>query len=149
MQKKEIIELSITGILVVVMLFAVGNAAKKSRSRNIKDTLPKVLTSAPLPQEKDKKIDSQNLYNSLEKQAELIQLKRDPFTAAPIKVEKNIQSGIALTGIIWDKDNPLAVIDGNIVKEGARVGDKTLIEIKQDRVILSDGEAFSEVRLKQ
>lgn len=150
MRKKELVELSVTGILVVIMLFALGNAVK-SRSGHARSVLPAAAggPKAMPTAQADQKINSKDLYNLLEKHAQSIELKRDPFTAAPIIIKKETQSGIELTGILWDKEKPLAVIDGKIVKEGQRVGDKTVMEIKQDRVILSDGEFFSEVRLKQ
>lgn len=152
MRKKEIIELSITGILVVIMFFALGNAVNKSRSGRTQGILPATAVPKAMPTARarvDQKINSKDLYNLLEKDSQLIELKRDPFTASPIIIKKETQSGIELTGILWDKEKPLAVIDGKIVKEGQRVGDKTVMEIKQDRVILSDGEFFSEVKLRQ
>mgnify|MGYP003395420337 CR=1 FL=1 len=41
MRQKELIELSITGVLIVVMILAFGNAAKKSRLRSMKNIKPK------------------------------------------------------------------------------------------------------------
>lgn len=150
MRKKELVELSVTGILAVIMFFALGNAVNKSRSGRTRGILPAAAGPKAMPaSQTDQKINSKDLYNLLEKDAQLIELKRDPFTAVPIIIKKEAQSGIELTGILWDKEKPLAVIDGRIVKEGQRVGDKTVIEIKQDRVILSDGDFFSEVKLKQ
>ena len=149
MRQKELIELSITGVLVVVMILAFGNAAKKSRFRAMKNAKLKVVDLAVLPAPRGNITESKNLYNILEQQAKTMELKRDPFTAAPIIIEKNMQDGVALTGILWDKDKPMAIIDGEVVKRGGRIGNKTLVEIKRDRVILSDGEVLSEVRLER
>jgi len=149
MRQKELIEISITGVLVVVMIFAFGNAAQKAHLRKMKSVLPKAADLAPAPAVQEDKIDSENLYNSLLKQAESFDLKRDPFTAAPIISEKSIKSGVVLTGILWDKDKPMAIIDGNIVKVGQRVGNQTVMEIKRDRVILTDGEVLAEIKLQR
>ncbi len=150
MRKKEIIELSVTGVLLVVMIFALTNAAAKSRARNAKKALSAIESPVVMPVAAlDQKIDSKDLYNLLEKQAQLIEVKRDPFSAAPIIIEKDAQTGVVLTGILWDKDKPMAIIEGQIVKLGQRVGNQTVMEIKRDRVILSDGEVFSEVRLQK
>ena len=93
--------------------------------------------------------DSDNgLYDKLEEQAKTIELKSDPFTAIPITDGPGLQSASPLTGIIWDKDKPLAIIDNNVVKIGEQVGDKTVVDIKRDRVIFSDGKALSEIRLE-
>ncbi|MFA6358223.1 MAG: hypothetical protein WCY09_06125 [Candidatus Omnitrophota bacterium] len=146
MQKKDLIELGVTVILVAVMIFVFSSAIKKSHTRNAK---PKVVELTGLPVSPESAVNSKDLYNLLLEQANLMELKRDPFTAAPIVIKKNMQSGVALTGILWDKNKPLAIIDGEVVKIGQRVGDKTLIEIKRDRVILSDGETLSEVVLER
>lgn len=146
MRQKDLIELGVTGILVVVMIFAFGNAVKKSRSRNIR---PKVVDLAGATLTPADKIDSRSLYNLLEQEAKSIELKRDPFTAVPIISEKNMQSGFALTGILWDKIKPLAIIDGEVIKKGTRLGNKVVVDIKRDRVILSDGQDLFEIRLER
>jgi len=150
MQKKDLIELGITSILLVAMVSFIGSAIKKSRQRKEAANKASVLLSAVTPtvQKEADKVDDANLYNFLEQKAKAMELKRDPFTAVPIAIEKNVQSGIVLTGILWDKIKPLAVINGEILKKGSRVGNKTLIEIRRDRVILTDGEALSEVLLE-
>jgi hypothetical protein len=144
MRKKDLIELGVTGLLLVAMFFVFGNAAKKRRSRNL---TPKAVDLSGTAQEADNP-GSGNLYSLLEQDAKSIQLKRDPFTAAPIISERNTQSGFALSGILWDKVNPLAIIDGEVVKKGDRLGNKLIEEIKRDRVVLSDGEEFIEIKLE-
>lgn len=148
-RQKDIVELGVTGVLVIVMLAVFGNAAKKSRSRDMKDSRPKAADSAVMPVVQVNTPDSKGLYNMLEQKVKSIQLKRDPFTAASIVSDENSRSVISLTGIFWDKAKPLAIIDGNVVKKGERVGNKMVVDIKQDRVILSDGEALSEFKLQR
>lgn len=147
MRQKDLIEIGITGVLLVVLIFVFGNAAKKTRSRMVKNVDSNSISLAVVAPVQGDKIDSKNLYRLLEQEAKTIELKRDPFTAAPIISEKNMQSGFALTGILWDKVKPLAIIDGDVVKKGGRVGDKVVVDIKQDRVILSDGQDLFEVVL--
>ncbi|MDD5097404.1 MAG: hypothetical protein PHU59_02805 [Candidatus Omnitrophica bacterium] len=150
MSKKDLIQLGITGVLVVVLILAMSNASKKAQLRKSKNALTKpVSLSAVAVNQVKSQPDSGNLYNSLEQQAKSIELKRDPFTAAPIVSEKILQAGVDLTGILWDKDKPLAIIDGNIVKKGASIGSKTVVDIKKDRVILSDGKELTELRLEE
>lgn len=88
MRQKELIELGITGVLVIVMIFAFGSAAKKSRLRAMKNAQLKSVGLAALPVVRGGITDSNNLYNLLEQQAKSIELKRDSFTAAPIIIEK-------------------------------------------------------------
>lgn len=145
MRKKDLIQLGITGVLAVVLIFALSNASKKLRR------MPRLDSENALPKPVDLAVvsESKSLYDMLEQQAKLIELRRDPFTAAPITSEKTLQSGVDLTGILWDKDKPLAIIDGEIIKKGERVGSKTVIDIKRDRIILSDGEMLTELKLEQ
>jgi len=143
MRQKDLIELGISGVLLAVLIFVFGNAVKKPYSRNI---APKAVDLSGIDQ--TDKIDSRSLYNLLEQQAKSIVLKRDPFTAAPIVSENNTQPGFVLTGIVWDKIKPLAIIDAEVVKKGDRFGNKVVVDIKRDRVILSDGQEFFEIKLE-
>ena len=146
MSKKEQIQIVITGILIVVMIFAFGNAAKVTRQQNLKKVKP-VAAAASVRGAPSRDIESSNLYDTLETISSRIELKRDPFTAAPIVPDKGLASEVILTGILWDPHKPLAIINGNIVKKGERSGDKTVVDIRRDRIILSDGESLSELKL--
>jgi hypothetical protein len=151
MPKKDLIQLGITGVLAIVLILVLGNVSKKSQSislRDSKNALPKAIDLAAVSANSIKpQPESRNLYALLEQQSNSIELRRDPFTAAAIISEKSLHSEISLTGILWDKLKPLAIIDGNVVKKGQRVGNKTIMDIKRDRVILSDGQILSEIRL--
>jgi len=46
---------------------------------------------------------------------------------------------IILQGILADAQNPRALINNNNVGIGDRVGKYTIVDIKQDKVILNDG----------
>ena len=147
MRRKDLIEVGVIGVLVVVLIFAFGNAARKLHGRNI--FRPKSVDLTNKSHAAADKIDSRNLYKVLEQEAKSIELRRDPFTSAPIISQRNIQSGLALTGILWDKVKPLAIIDGEVVKKGYRLGNKVVVDIKRDRVVLSDGQDLFEIKLEQ
>jgi len=149
MLRKELVKLSAIGVLVTALIFVLGSVFIKAGSGNLKNTLPKAVSLAADTVTQAKSVGSGNLYNALEEQAKPLELKRDPFMAVPIVSEKTLQSGVDLTGIIWDENKPLAIIDGEIVKKGSNVNGKTIVEIKKDRVILSDGKIFTELRLDQ
>jgi len=63
---------------------------------------------------------------------------RSPFTpkggAAGVPSSK-----IVLGGIMWVEENPRAIINNNIVAIGDEIGGNKVIDIKKDRVVLSDG----------
>ena len=68
---------------------------------------------------------------------------RNPFSPAPLKPSGEL----TLNGISWDKDHPVAIINGAIRGIGDKVGGKRIVDIKEDRVILTDGTHDSELRL--
>lgn len=68
---------------------------------------------------------------------------RDSFSAAPIMTF----GGVALEGILWDKERPMAIINDTIREIGDKVGINTIVDIKQDRVILNDGSKDFELKL--
>src|SRR3990172_1441303 len=78
---------------------------------------------------------------------------RDPFnsplgnkTALPQKGGSQAAGG--LTGIIYGKHARLAIIDGEVFREGSAVGDRKLVDIRRKSVIfMSGGGGYEEVFL--
>ncbi len=72
---------------------------------------------------------------------------RNPFLlqVTPIRTF----GGLILNGIMWDKKNPLAIINEEIVKIGDKVDGNTVVGIEQDRAILNDGNKNIELLLGQ
>ena len=58
-------------------------------------------------------------------------------------------SRFALSGIIGTGKNAKAMIGDVIVGRGDKVGENTVMEVRQDRVILNDGSRDFELRLEQ
>ena len=56
-------------------------------------------------------------------------------------------TGLSLNGIVWDEENPKAIINGAIIGIGDKLGVNTIVDIKKDRVILNDGAADFELIL--
>lgn len=67
---------------------------------------------------------------------------RNPFSLENASI---VSSG--LKGILWDKENPKAIINDNIVGIGDKVDANTVVDIKQDRVILNNGAQDFELKL--
>ena len=67
---------------------------------------------------------------------------RNPFDVYVERSQKSI-----LSGILWDRGNPQAMINGEIVGIGAKAGLYTVVDIQQDRVILNDGAKDFEILL--
>ena len=146
MNKKEITQLGLTAVLVVAFLFLAFNAVKRI-SLAIHQGRSPVATveqgGQPLKSSAGEKIS----YQALDKESKSLELKRDPFTGILLTPNKFSEDQPKLNGIFRDKDSAVAVIDGKIVQEGEQVGSKTVAQIKEDRVILTDGQATSELLL--
>jgi hypothetical protein len=67
---------------------------------------------------------------------------RNPFEIYAEKSQKSV-----LSGILWDRGNPQAMIDGEIVGIGTKAGLYTVVDIQNDRVILNDGAKDFEIIL--
>ena len=81
------------------------------------------------------------------KRSKFTSWKRNPFTLQ--KTSSKAFKGLVLSGIMWDKGKPLAIINGEIVKIGDNVSGNIVVDIKQDRVILNDGIKDFELKLGQ
>lgn len=80
--------------------------------------------------------------------------RKDPF--APISADVRTVTGkppvkpalkLKLEGIIWDTLNPIAIINGRTVKQGDRIGNKTIVKIERNTVELYDGKKRTKLRL--
>ncbi len=141
MQNKKIIILIILGIVAIISLFYGIFTPSKAR-RNI------ILKQTSTPQELTvtNKKGTEHLTRNAKRTA-YSSWSRAPFSAssAPIKG----YGGHTLSGIIWDKENPMAVINDNIVKIGDKIDGNTVVSIEQDRVVLNDGSKNIELLLGQ
>ena len=63
-----------------------------------------------------------------------------PQKAEERKIWKTPPSDLKLEGIIWNEEEPLAVINDEIMRVGESIGSAKLIEIREDEVIFKDGE---------
>lgn len=157
MNQKDIIKLSITAILAVVLILLVansGNAVKKAQELR-KKTLEAPELSLVGRGKNDQSVVLSGsqvgkfTYKKLEEVSGNLVLTRDPFSSLPASVKDKVAfNTLTLSGILFDKDKPMAIINGDVVKIGQRVGSQKVVEIKRDRVILSDGVTLSEVKLQ-
>ena len=61
---------------------------------------------------------------------------RDPFTHGG---SVGPTGGFTLTGILWDAQDPIAIINGEMLRVGDQLDGYRVTEIAQDHVSLSDG----------
>jgi hypothetical protein len=69
---------------------------------------------------------------------------RDPFNrqvkepAQPTPAREGLAPGVKLSGIIYGMDVRLAIIGGEAHREGSKIGDQKLLEIRRHSVILTN-----------
>jgi hypothetical protein len=145
MKKKEIIQLSITGILIIILFFVVAHNIKGKKQT--KSVIKKELSAKTVASQEASK--AKGLYSRLDEEVLNIELKRDPFFEAPFTAsQEDSSSDLYLNGIAWDENYPAAIINNMIVRIGSRIGGKTVMDIKKDKVILDDGRHHFEMTIE-
>ena len=124
---KKRIELAVTGIGVVILIFLVAShmskpGAGKGASKNeVYHTSESAMTIVPEPESWDK-----------------LRWGRDPFLPDTSNTKEQGMEDLALNGIMPDKQNPYAIINNEVVKLGDKVGGMTVIEINENNVVLDE-----------
>ncbi len=161
-QKKELMELIATILLIAVFLLVVvravarvGNAKRRSNKPAV-SSVPRSGVAASgasaasgvgtaVSSVQQSGIPKGELWKKLQEDGKALKMKRDPFTGISfVPLQKNE----TLSGILWSKEHPLAIINEAIVKVGDKIGVSTVMDIRQDSVIISDGVKETELRLE-
>ena len=130
MQKKDIIQLCIVGILIIVLVFLTIRVF--SGKKRIPP--PALKKGAGGEMAAEGKEGAKGLFARLEEGAKDLKIRRDPF----FKKAQGSLSGPSLEGIVWDSKSPTAVINDKIVVIGSQIKGHTVVDIQKDRVIFSD-----------
>jgi len=85
------------------------------------------------------------LYAKQDAEAKKMTIKRDPLS----KITTESSSALFLNGVAWDDANPQAIINNEILEVGGSVNGNTVVEIKEDRVILSNGKNTFELKIEK
>jgi len=138
-------------VLVGLWLWVLGIVPPK---KTVRELVERPVTVEVSPEELRKKAEETalSLSNWLEKKEKLDKMlvyhkgRRDPFVV-PIKTkEKSLPvqpPKLVLKGIAWDKTEPLALINGQVVKEGDTIGGARILKIDFDGVaVLYRGKKF-------
>jgi hypothetical protein len=143
MEKKKI-EIAVTVLLVVIFVFALVNSIKVAARKKKPGTPIAANVSAPTQAGKPAKA----IMPVAGQYAEEAEWGRDPFSGRLYLSEKKA-SALRLVGIIWDKNQPLAMINERILKAGDTIQGKQIIRINPDSVIIDDGSKETELKLQQ
>lgn len=164
MDKKKI-ELIITGILVIIFIFAVSNIIRKARPKMTKSSQPSSGSVSPAgPPDRSSIISRAGQTGSLfkPKVKELIEEKegikeerewgRDPFNLHEADQSGGIDSitSLKLMGItVGEKTKSMAIINNEIVSIGSKIGKFTVLKIAPGKVIVTDGQTNYELKISQ
>ena len=131
----------LTGKALLLVLLLLGHALPLQAGE------PQVLTVRP---EKIEPAQSQKTASPT--------LERDPFNWSREQIsffkgqepreKSNSIGGLNLSGIIWDKNNPQAVINNHLVTKGETVGDSVVRQILKDLVIFEQNGISHELWLE-
>jgi len=131
MEKKDKIQLGITGVLVIVLVVFLIRAFEKGKR------------PAPVKVKEfvaDQSVKEPGLYTRLEQEIKKMDFKRDPFSRQSFSDLEESQD-LHLSGILWDEVNPSAIINDQIITVGGEINGKKVVEIKKNKVTLeADGQ---------
>ncbi len=155
MKKKEIIELSVTSCLIIVLLFAIVNGAKSvGRTKRLgaqqaskKKVPPAKETRIGQAQDITHVPEGKTLFEKLDEETKDIKPTRDPFSSGPIMMLGTGSHALNLAGILWDEESPKVIINDEILGIGDDIDGNTIVDIRQNKVILNDGSKDFELRL--
>ena len=148
MNKKDKLQLAVTGVLSVILVVIIAaGAGKKGKKRKRPKPVPAGEKAAvvPSPGSAAKTSKTSSRFRQLQAEADKMPLVRDPFTLKPIEGGEEAQPGVPqeikfyLIGIAWDPVQPKAIINNKIVQVGSQLDRYTVMEITEDKVTLSDG----------
>ena len=140
-QKKEQIQIAVTGALVLILVFLLWNNSQKQKSKFTAESNGQLQNFTSMENEQP----GLTQFAKWDQEAKKITLKRDPFF--PVKEEA--VSGFFLNGIVWDEQKPTVMINNEIYATGDTVNGFTVLEIKKSNVVLSDGKSTLELKLEE
>ena len=73
------------------------------------------------------------------RRTEFVNWGRNPFAWQQVEEKVGDVSPLELFAIMWDNEGAQAIINESVVRVGDKITDKTVKQIEQNRVILTDG----------
>lgn len=127
---KQRIELTITGIGIIIFIFLIISYMPKSRDKRV------VLKIEPYSASKVAMAAASEV-----KSWGNTRWGRDPFLLDASNVKEQGMEDLSLNGIVSDMENPYAIINNEVIKLGDTVNGMTVIEINEKSVVLEqDGQ---------
>lgn len=135
LNKKDTTQLIVTISLVFVLILLLINVGTRKKTKKIVSPKASPQSSAESPKELRKPIE----YTQLKEESQRLTSNRDPFSKKTSEHSVSASRDLSLSGIVWDKQNPTAIINDTIVKIGEEISGSTVVDIKEGYVVLNDG----------
>ena len=151
MPKKDILKFSLAGIAGLLVLFFIVQSFKGKGKSNSSSREGAKNAGSSEQKTAAENNNTAGLFAKLQEETKTLEMKRDPFFKQMIDPanKSSVSSDLSLSGIVWDQDNATAIINNTIVKIGSEIAGNTVINIKEDRVILNDGVRNFELKIDQ
>lgn len=143
MDKKRI-EIIITSVLVIALLFAWISTFKRIFTRTKKSPS----TAQETAQINKDESGQGAVKKPFQDVADNLTWIRCPFSGRIYRSTKKAEGDLKLEGINWDAERPMAVINGIILVVGDEINGKTVMAIEKDSVVLNDGKQNYELPLE-
>ncbi|MEK6733469.1 MAG: hypothetical protein AABY55_07565 [Candidatus Omnitrophota bacterium] len=130
LDNKKKIELTITGIGIIILVFLVIGQVSNRRER-----------SRPFPADKPYPALVGNGFKPFPTEVGAVgdvKWGRDPFLLDAPDIKERGMEDMELNGIVSDRQSPYAIINNNVVKLGDKVNGMTVIEINEKNVVLDE-----------
>ncbi len=162
MQKKETVQLGITSVLVIALIFLVIHGVQSRRhasspvaqgqsSAAAVPAVSTVPTAMPTASQsmvtQPPETSGQELFVQLDNQTESIEVNRDPFSKEVVLPKKPTHPLMYLTGILWDSEKPKAIINETILGVGDKVRGNMIVDIQRYKVVLHGENGYFELTI--
>ncbi len=148
---KSKIEIIATSFMIIVFILILANSlktvfkSKKLTSENFymsTDAFKEIIKRDVISPKDTGVVGNRDIYKDIKKEEDLKPWGRDPFSEkTALSVGSMPISNLKVEGIFFQHDQtPQAIINGEVLEEGDKIGDITIIEINKDTVIVTDGE---------
>lgn len=148
---KEKRNLIITVVLLVVFFFLVGKNflfRKKAASGTTSVGGSQTATAGSVSILNEIK-QNQSLWDAQQSRWDQEAWGRDPFFPGGSQTGQFGSVPLSLTGIVWDRKTPIAMVNDKVLKNGDTIEGYTVVEIKPSSIIFSSGENKFELQLFQ
>ena len=143
-QKKDLL---IASVLVAVCVFLLWNNLFSKKRPDKSQSAPSQIQTTEFDLNIIQEIRQSEKMSANEKNLWRKEWGRDPFVSVDSSAGVIGLTDIKISGIVWDKTRPLAVINGEVHTVGDTIKGHTIVEIKVSSVILSAGDEKIEMPL--